>query len=244
MKLLPNGGLNLSELDGWWAEAYTKEVGWALGDGKEHGDDASWDVAEAETLYTILEQQVAPLYYKRNGDGLPTEWIKMIRSSMLKLAPEFSTVRMMKEYVEKYYHPLAKNYTARNAAKGQFGIEIEDMRQFIRDSWKSVQFLDMQVLEKERQGQLRRYSIDLKVRLGDIAVKDVLVELYAAPNNGSEPVHIEMKCLKTFDAVHGEYLYQAQVVTGRAISDFTPRIIPHHLGLQVPREAPEILWQH
>ena len=71
MKVLVNGGINLSELDGWWAEAYTPEVGWALGDGKEHGDDPAWDAAEAEALYGLLEREVIPEFYTRDPNGIP-----------------------------------------------------------------------------------------------------------------------------------------------------------------------------
>ena len=71
MKVLVNGGLNLSELDGWWAEAYSPEVGWALGDGREHGDDPSWDAAEAEALYSLLEREVIPEFYTRDVRGHP-----------------------------------------------------------------------------------------------------------------------------------------------------------------------------
>ena len=69
MKVLVNGGINLSELDGWWAEAYTPEVGWAIGDGQEHGDDPAWDAAEAEALYDLLERRGDPrvLYPRRGG---------------------------------------------------------------------------------------------------------------------------------------------------------------------------------
>ena len=69
MKVLVNGGLNLSELDGWWAEAYSPEVGWAIGDGREHGDDPSWDATEAETLYALLEKEVVPEFYSRDERG-------------------------------------------------------------------------------------------------------------------------------------------------------------------------------
>jgi len=90
MKVLVNGGLNLSELDGWWAEAYTPEVGWALGDGQEHGDDPVWDAAEAEALYERLEQEVIPEFYARNEKDLPVRWINRIRESMARLTPRFS----------------------------------------------------------------------------------------------------------------------------------------------------------
>lgn len=75
MKILVNGGLNLSELDGWWAEAYSPEVGWALGDRQEHGDDAAWDAAEADALYEILERRVVPDFYTRDHNGIPTRWV-------------------------------------------------------------------------------------------------------------------------------------------------------------------------
>ena len=73
MKVLVNGGLNLSELDGWWAEAFSPEVGWAIGDGKEHGDDPGWDAVEAGQLYDVLEQQVIPKFYRRDENGMARE---------------------------------------------------------------------------------------------------------------------------------------------------------------------------
>ena len=75
MKVLVNGGLNFSELDGWWAEAYSPQVGWAIGDGQEHGDDPAWDAAEAEAMYTLLEREVVAEFYERSGNGTPIEMV-------------------------------------------------------------------------------------------------------------------------------------------------------------------------
>ena len=111
MKVLVNGGINVSELDGWWAEAYTPEVGWAVGDGKEHGDDPSWDAAEANRLYDLLENEVIPLFYNRAADGMPTAWLKKVRESMAHLTPQYSAVRTVREYTEKYYIPATVAYT-------------------------------------------------------------------------------------------------------------------------------------
>ncbi|HXV78865.1 MAG TPA: alpha-glucan family phosphorylase, partial [Candidatus Binatia bacterium] len=110
MKVLVNGGLNLSELDGWWAEAYAPEVGWAIGDGQEHGDDPLWDAAEAEALYTLLEQEVVPEFYRRDERGIPTAWVARIRESMARLTPFFSANRTVREYTEKHYIPAAEAY--------------------------------------------------------------------------------------------------------------------------------------
>ena len=117
MKVLVNGGLNLSELDGWWAEAYSPEVGWALGDGREHDDIQAWDRAEAEQLYSLLEEHVIPCFYRRNEQGLPTEWVARMRESMASLTPQFSSNRMLREYVDSYYLPLASAYQRRERSR-------------------------------------------------------------------------------------------------------------------------------
>ena len=118
MKVLVNGGLNFSELDGWWAEAYSPQVGWAIGDGQEHGDDPAWDAVEAEAMYTLLEQEVVPEFYDRSENGLPSKWLGRIRESMAQLTPEFSASRTIQDYTEDHYLPAASGYGQR-AAKRQ-----------------------------------------------------------------------------------------------------------------------------
>ncbi|HUA67279.1 MAG TPA: alpha-glucan family phosphorylase [Candidatus Saccharimonadales bacterium] len=96
MKVLVNGGINLSELDGWWAEAYTPEIGWALGDGREHDWDSNADAAEAEALYDLLEQEVVPEFYSRGPDGIPSAWVMRMRKSMARLTPQYSACRTVR----------------------------------------------------------------------------------------------------------------------------------------------------
>ena len=127
MKVLVNGGINLSELDGWWAEAYTPEVGWALGDGQEHGDDPAWDGLEANALYDLLEREVVPQFYTRGESGIPTAWVKRMRESMARLTPRFSTNRTVREYTEQHYLPAAAAYHQRCADKGAIGRQVVEL---------------------------------------------------------------------------------------------------------------------
>src|SRR6267143_3359592 len=115
MKVLVNGGLNLSELDGWWAEGYSPDVGWAIGDGREHGDDPGWDAAEAEALYALLEREIVPVFYTRSN-GIPQRWVAKMRESMARLTPFFSANRAVREYTERHYLPAAAAYGSRAAS--------------------------------------------------------------------------------------------------------------------------------
>src|SRR5439155_14784229 len=135
MKVLVNGGLNLSELDGWWAEAYEPDVGWALGDGQEHGEDPAWDAAEADALYTLLEREVVPAFYTRDARGIPLAWIAKMRGSMARPTPQFSTNRVVREYTDTYYVPAAASYRARSADKGALGTQLVGWRRDLAEHW-------------------------------------------------------------------------------------------------------------
>jgi len=140
MKVLVNGGINLSELDGWWAEAYTPDVGWALGDGQEHGDDPAWDAVEAEALYNLLEREVIPEFYARDANGIPTAWIKRMRESMALLTPRFSADRTVREYTEQRYLPAATAFRERAANGGAVGRQIVDWQHAVEQGWGLLRF--------------------------------------------------------------------------------------------------------
>jgi starch phosphorylase len=108
MKAAFNGVLNLSILDGWWAEAYTGRNGWAIDSGVETDDIAAQDWADASALYSVLEEQVIPMYYQRDRDYIPRGWVAMMRESIRTVGPAFSTRRMVKEYTERYYVPAIR----------------------------------------------------------------------------------------------------------------------------------------
>lgn len=104
MKVALNGGLNLSVLDGWWAEAHDGTNGWAI-DGETDPDHEAQDHRHAQALYDLLEQEVVPRFADRDERGLPTRWLAMVRRSLLTNAPRFSATRMVREYVERIYPP-------------------------------------------------------------------------------------------------------------------------------------------
>lgn len=108
MKAALNGVLNFSVLDGWWREAYNGRNGWAIGEDKEADVPEVQDKADALSLYTTLENEIIPLFYDRNGDFIPMDWIEHIKNNLRTVTPHFSTRRMVKEYVERLYVPAVK----------------------------------------------------------------------------------------------------------------------------------------
>ncbi|MEO8765455.1 MAG: alpha-glucan family phosphorylase [Ginsengibacter sp.] len=238
MKVLVNGGINLSELDGWWAEAYTPEVGWALGDVQEHGEDPAWDAREAETLYDILEKQVVPEFYSRNEKGVPEKWVARMRRSMAILTPRFSANRAVREYTEKYYLPAAANFKKRAAQKGIAGTRIEHVHHDLQQRWEHIQFGEVHT-ENSDNG----YLFNVQVKLNGLSGENVSVQLYAEGINGAVPVIIMMKPVAG-SLKNDTTEYNAQAGNSRPASDYTPFIIPNYENIAVPLEDNRILWQH
>ena len=238
MKVLVNGGINLSELDGWWAEAYAPDLGWALGDGQEHGDDPDWDAAEAVALYERLEQEVIPEFYARNEQGIPTAWVARMRESMARLTPRFSANRTVREYTEQHYLPLAAACQLRMANKGAIGRQLVDWRHSLEMKWPTLRFGEVKA--ETRGGQ---HVFDVQVFLNDLDPNAVRVELCAEGVMGGAPVRQEMKNVRQLAGVSGGYIYNAAVSAARPPADYTARVIPRCDGVAVPLEAAHILWQ-
>ncbi len=239
MKVLVNGGINLSELDGWWAEAYTPEVGWALGDGNEHGDDPAWDAHEAEQLYNLLEKEVVPEFYNRNKKGIPEKWIARMRESMAQLTPRFSADRTVREYTEQHYLPSASAYLERAANKGSVAGQISDWKLSLEQKWTSLHFGEVKTETLEGQ-----HRFEVQLFLNEVNSEMVRVELYADGINGEPFVLQEMKLKQQEKNVDKPHLYSAIVPAARAITDYTPRVVPYFPGVSVPLELNLILWQH
>jgi starch phosphorylase len=238
MKVLVNGGINLSELDGWWAEAYVPDLGWALGDGQEHGSDSSWDAAEAGALYERLEREVIPEFYTRNEKGIPTAWVKRMRESMARLTPRFSANRAVCEYTEQHYLPAAITCQSRVANKGAVGKQMVDWRHSLDQKWGTLNFGEVKV--ETRDG---KHIIEVQVGLHGLDPKAVRVELYADGIKDSPPVRQEMTCLHPLADESGGYAFSATVPATRSPTDYTARVMPRCDGVAIPLEDPRILWQ-
>jgi glycogen phosphorylase len=238
MKVLVNGGLNLSELDGWWAEAYSPEVGWAIGDRREHNNDvAAWDASEAETLYSLLEREIIPEFYKRDNRGIPQGWVARMRESMARLTPLFSTNRVVRQYTEQHYLSAASACKDRAANQGALGTALLNWQSQLAKHWPMVRFGSAALEQKNGQ-----YLFQVQVFLNELDPDAVSAELYAEEKNGAAVLRQPMQRGERLVGSENGFMYTATLPATRPAADFTPRLVPQHTGAFVPLEASFILW--
>jgi glycogen phosphorylase len=238
MKVLVNGGLNLSELDGWWEEAYSPEVGWTLGASREHDGNPDRDAAEAEALYRRLEEEVIPEFYCRNQDGIAVAWVERMRQSMARLTPRFSADRTVREYVEKYYLPAADSYLRRSQNAGALGESVVNWRKSLEKRWGGMRFDGVKI--DTRDGQ---HTFEAQLSLNGIDPGTLRVELYADAPAGGTALRQEMSYFGGSEGAAGSYRCCATVPARRPASDYRVRVIPFFAGLAIPLEEAHILWQ-
>ena len=243
MKVLSNGGLNLSEIDGWWAEAYTPEIGWAIGDGAQHGNDPAWDAKEADDLYTLLERDIIPEFYDRTGgtkpeDARPARWLQHMRESMARLTPEFSASRTIRDYTEKEYLPAAAKFLERAADGNGLGKALVEWKADVVRNWSSVQFESVTV--KQGDGSC---EFSVKLVSGGLKPEALRVEVYAPSGLGGGTELWQMPFCSELTEPSETLCYCLKMSGSRPASDFTVRVIPYHLAASIPLEADEILWQ-
>ncbi len=238
MKVLVNGGINCSILDGWWDEAYKPDVGWAIGD-DTGGEASKVDARDAENLYALLEQRIVPEFYSRDSEGLPRRWLARVRLSTSTLTPAFASTRMFREYVEKAYLPLAAVFRVRLADECAAAREARAWADMLMRRWPSLHIGQPDVWRADN-----RWRFSVPVFMGEIAPDSVQVQLFADVN-GEKPA--EVVVLHQEQPIPGAlngYIYAGEVAALRSGDEYTVRVVPHRRGVQIPAELPLICWQH
>jgi starch phosphorylase len=249
MKVLVNGGLNVSVLDGWWDEAVAAgeppddsqqplRPGWIVGNRESSGFEEAGP-RDATSLFDVLENEVIPEFYDRDEDGIPHRWINRVKLSMAGLTPRFSATRMLHEYVAHAYLPAARAYTARSVNGAKLATEIRQWSEHLRTHWAHVRI--GQVRCHENAGG-RTVSVDCW--LDDIPSEYVRVAFYAEGTDDQTPTIVELTRADELPGAVNGFRFTGEIPADRPLGDFTARIIPHHPAAFVPIENDCILWDH
>jgi starch phosphorylase len=237
MKVLVNGGINLSVLEGWWQEACDPEVGWAIGDG-DGLDVGEGDRRDAAALYEVLESAVVPEFYARDQAGLPRRWLARIRHSLSRLTPAYSSNRMLLQHIEQLYLPAAAEYRRRATGNDPTAAAMREWECRPERGWPLLHIGQPTV-----SGNDGSWRFSVPVYLGEIGTGDVRVELYADPAGAAGEAAIRMNRGAAVAGSINGYIFEACVSASRNANDYTVRVTPEFAGAVIPSELNLILWQ-
>jgi starch phosphorylase len=245
MKVIYNGGLNLSVLDGWWDEAYEPEYGWAIGNGEVYKNEEAdlQDYIESQAIYNLLEHDVVPMFYERRRDNIPHRWVEKMKASMIALAPRFNTGRMVKDYATQYYISCRERYESLVGPNLKRGKAFADWLIQVNEAWNRVVVKKVEVSERHLiVGQAMR--VEAWVDLGVLKPEDVQVQLYTGPLDTSGML-IEGEVLN-MDPVNGSkgiYHFSTEMeYNSTGAQGVTVRVIPNHTNLTDPMLTGLIRW--
>jgi starch phosphorylase len=247
MKVIANGGLNFSVLDGWWDEGFDPEVGWKIGNGEEYSDPDYQDEVESRQLYTTLESQIVPLFYSKGEDQLPRKWIAKVKNSMKKLGPFFNTHRMVQEYFAKYYRESYEKRVLLLDKKWMEGKKLTAWKEKIKDNWSNVKVINIDTNGNSKRlfvGQ--EFPVKAEIDLGILTPEDVEVQIYYGPiENEDNPMHNSTVVMESEEqkSKSGHFNYSGSVICQRSgHQGFTIRIVPKHSLLINPFELDVVYW--
>jgi starch phosphorylase len=229
IKAAANGVLNVSILDGWWCEGYSEEVGWKIGNGEEYEDYNFQDAVESQALYNLLENDVIPCFYNRRDGDVPERWMEMMKASIMTAMKNFSALKMVKIYNEKFYIPAAKRMQELLANNAEEAKQINLFRERLKSNWKEIR-IGRPV--PNMTGPFRvgnSFNVTVEVTLGKLRPDEIEVELYYGNIKSIDNItkaYIEKMSVKE-DRGSGVYMYECVVNCnwpGRY--GFTARLVP------------------
>lgn len=245
MKVVPNGGLNCSILDGWWAEGFQRGVGWAIGDGTPNGDEGHQDWLESRALYDLIEYEIAPTFYHRTDNGLPTGWIELMKKSMAELAPTFSTLRMVREYATRFYMPASRsfnNMVSDGLANAKNALIWRDK---VTGEWSKVRVAHVSDDAGPSRNLNSEFEVHAEIELGNLSPDDVRVQVLI----GQVTSNRELVNLNLHDLDPAGQQGLVHVFKGKARCDlpghkgYILRVVPHNADIRVPSELSLVAWE-
>lgn len=246
MKAAFNGVINVSILDGWWDEAYSPEIGWAIGSGEMFDDPELQDEIEANILYDLLEKSVRTAFYERSSDGIPYRWVSLMKSSMRMICPEFNANRMVRQYTERFYVPSKAHFEKFSENDFAVAKNLSAWKEDISKKWSQIQIRNIESDSDSHLFVREKLKVCAEVALGEIDREHVTVQLYVGQLDRKgefvNPQTVEMKPGK--EKGENVFVFEAQTATGEHSGQYgyTIRVVPHHPDLERPEELGLITW--
>jgi len=247
MKVAANGGLNVSILDGWWAEGYEADTGWAIGSGETYDDLEYQNAVESHALYDLLEKEVVPLFYDRLHDRIPRGWVAKMKSAMGKLAPVYNTNRMVRDYAAKFYAPAVARFDELMGQEMKESRDLAQWKRLVRERFGNVRIESVSDSiggdgSGARVGKAIR--VEAVVDLGQLTPADVAVELYSGPLDEDGQLSSGRPTpMRQVDGDGQRIRYAVEMPCTRSgQTGYTVRVLPHHANLPDDKDLALIRW--
>ena len=245
-KAVMNGVLNFSVLDGWWAEGYRPDAGWAIQEKRTYQDQRYQDEMDAETIYNTLENEIVPLYYARNVHEVPTGWVAAMKKCLNEISPCFTMKRMMDDYFERYYNKLIKRTNWMRANRYQKAFEINAWKTRVRNNWDKVEVKSL-ILPDTNVRPLtfgEQFIAEITLLTPDLEPGDLAIELlFGDKNNGVIDDITEVNKMKLVDSGDGWVKYYIKVpITRAGVYNYTFRVYPTNAMLPHRQDFPLVKW--
>ncbi len=230
MKAAMNGCLHVSTLDGWWDEAYNRRNGYAIGSGEVYSTVEEQDAIEREALFTLLEQEILPTFYRRSRTKVPERWVARMKESIRTVGPTFSTSRMVSDYCDQYYVPAMRAVGKLVDDNCRCAVDLTNWKGHVRASWHSVEIGQVKVDYTDNAYVGKSIRVQMQVHLGPLKASDVSVEAFYGPIDSVgdfiEGKAVPLQHIGEENSIHtyrGEYLCETSGTQG-----CTVRISPHN----------------
>jgi glycogen phosphorylase/synthase len=246
MKAVMNGALNFSVLDGWWCEGYRDQAGWALPEEKTYEDQEFQNKLDAETIYSILEYEILPLFYNRNMDGLPKDWVKYVKNSISYIAPMFTTKRMIDDYKDRFYSKLTKRYELIKKDDFQLAKDLAQWKTKVEGLWDDINIISMNFPENASTNLSlgEKYKGEITIDAKGLSSDEIGIELVITDQKEDGTNHIlEVDELVASSTKGTQITFSLELNPRKAgIFNFGLRMFPKHKDIPYRQDFCYVKW--
>jgi starch phosphorylase len=245
MKICPNGGINLSILDGWWVEGYAQDNGWAIGAGEEYTDLHYQDDVESRAIYDLLEQEIVPSFYTRSSDGLPRGWLKVMKRSIAACCPVFNTNRMVQDYVEKGYWPSSQRFEKLASDHFAKAKNLAQWRKRVAQGWGQIKVENVEAIGVDPMRVGGQLDVKARINLGGFSPDDVEVQLFHGAVDSLGEIPKPGTIMMSHNGVHEgpSWVYQGTIpCRSSGQHGYAVRVLPKNTDLSSFFEPGLVCW--
>lgn len=245
-KAIMNGTINFSVLDGWWAEGYKPGAGWALQEERTYTDQSIQDILDAETIYSILEEEIIPTFFDRDKKGIPVKWVSFVKNTITRIAPYFTMKRMTEDYYTRFYNHMFERAHLMVENDFQTAKELSRWKHKLVRGWESIEVVKTKMTDSTRNPLMigDRFVAEIELNLNELSGSDIGIEIIFGQKINDEVEHITYKQeMEMLEHEGSKVRFRCEIPSNRAgVFDYAFRVFPKNPLLPHRQDFNLIKW--